>query len=198
MSGAADAVTRRTTGTVLLLVGAVGALALSGRGWVTGTVVDPVLGIVETTVTGGDAAPAGSAVALLALAGVLAVLLTRGWARRMALVVTALAGLALVGVPFAVLADPGSALAATAEGSVGRGLGEVGQASATWAPWACILAGVALVTGVALVGGDVASGGRAVTAGADDLPEAERDRRRGARDWDRLSGGEDPTQDLAD
>ena len=181
-------------GTALLLGGALAALALSGRGWVTGAVVDPVLGPVQTTVTGGDAAPVVPAAALLALAAVLAVVLTRGWSRRIALVLAVLAGVGLVLASLGVLADPLAVLRSSAAAGASGGLGAVDSAAVTWAPWACVAAAAALLSGAVMRwrAGPATQERRPADPGAA-LPAAEVERRRSAEAWDRLSGGEDPT-----
>lgn len=182
-------------GTTLLLGGALGALVLSGRAWVSGVVVDPVLGPVQTTVAGSDAAPLVPAAALLALAAVLAVVLTRGWSRRVALVLAVLAGVGLVLASSAVLTDPVAVLRTSAAAGAGGALGAVDSAAVTWAPWACVAAAVALLSGAAIRWRpDPANQAHRPATPATTLPAAEVERRRNAQDWDRLSGGEDPTE----
>lgn len=198
---------RGPAGTVLLLGGAVVGLVVSGQEWVTGQAQDPVLGSVPVSATGTQVAPFGSAMALLALAAVLVVLLNRGWSRRLALGVVALSGAGLLWVVADVVADPSAAARGASTESLPLGLGNVVTASVTWAPWVALGAAACWLLGAGLAWTPTRDRGRArdsspanpstVPQTPTPLPAAEIERRRSARAWEDLSGGQDPTDDSA-
>lgn len=88
---------RRTGREAVLVLGAgvlaAGFLLLAvGRTWASFAVATPGVPRYEEALTGRDLAPAALGFGLAALAGVLAVLATRGWGRRVAGAVVALCG----------------------------------------------------------------------------------------------------------
>jgi uncharacterized membrane protein (TIGR02234 family) len=187
---------------VLSLLGAALGLLAASQAWVHATVDDPVLGHTTVTASGRQAAPVVPAVALVALAGGVALLLARTLGRRVAGLLLVLAGAAMAAAAVTVVRSPAGGVGDL----VGRAVGTVGGADAvtrlTWWPWLAVAGGVACFAGGALAvvraRGWAASRSRydapgeqlvaetgPETAPADDDPGAT---------WDALSRGEDPTR----
>lgn len=195
--------------TVFALLVAVGALLgfLSGsRPWVLADVSGLVAG-ARLVASGRQAAGVVPAVALVALAGGVAVLTTRQVGRAVAGVLLVLAGAAAAAASVGVLETPSSAVAAVVEAATGRaGETAVGVTVTAW-PWAGVasgvlvaLAGVVAVVRARAFGGLPArfdapaqgpAGGSARPvvhpAPVDDEPDP-------GQAWDALSRGEDPTR----
>ncbi len=188
-------------GLALVLVGAFGFAISAGQGWVNYTIDDPLLGPGERSATGYAVSPGLSGVALVALAGIVAALLTRRiWQRTCAAIVAAAAAWAvwLVG---AVLHSPDSAAARAARSEPFGAGASISEAAATIWPWTAVAAGIALAVGVIIVWFPYGRSGPAKRvapsrrAGPDRiLPLAERQRRDNAAAWDDLTRGEDPTR----
>ncbi len=180
------------------LVGAGGALLISTRTWQTVTTPRPaplrddVLGLSGRTV---DAAP--TALALVALAGVVAVLATRGPARRVVGAVLAVAGIGLVWraatAAAAVSTQRARALVADhhATVNVAAGVPHVDTTSA-W-PVLTVVAGVLVLASGALIAW---RGHRwqVMSARYEAAPAAETDPAKAAATmWTALDRGDDPT-----
>jgi uncharacterized membrane protein (TIGR02234 family) len=186
-----------TLAVVLDVVGAGGALLISLRHWQTISLARPaplrevVFGVTGRTV---DSAP--TALALVALAGVVAVLATRGTVRRVIGGVLVVAGAGLVWRALASAAAVSTArarsLVATKRSSVDlTGLTPHASAHVIW-PALTVLCGLL----VAAAGVLVAWRGQRwqVMSARYEAPDAERDRARAATTmWTALDRGEDPT-----
>lgn len=188
--------TVRNLSLLLAVLGGVVSLYLSGQVWVAGLAIDPVLGAQRIQVSGADATPA-SALSLVILAGLASGLLTSGWGHRVAVAITALAGLGVAGSALVVILDPASALRSGIAGTLSIN-GPIESASLGWAVWAALVTGL-LVTSAVVVRAIATPALRAESASeaarehtATDLAEAER--RRQVSAWDDLSRGDDPTQ----
>ncbi|MGH8962123.1 MAG: Trp biosynthesis-associated membrane protein [Jatrophihabitantaceae bacterium] len=188
---------------LVLLIGAAGALLISTRNWQSVLTPRPrpfgddVLHLNGRTV---DAAP--TALALVALAGVIAVIATRGLIRQIIGTVIALAGLLLI---WRSLADLGAVSASRARSLVeDRHSGvEVGAAhisvTSAWAVTSAVCGALVLVAGllVALRGhrwGVMSAKYEAPSARA---PAADAEQARARADasmWSALDRGDDPTQ----
>lgn len=160
--------------------------------WVTAT---PAGTRFATALTGTDLAPVAVTCALVAVAGAVAVVATRGLGRRLVGVLLVAVALVLVGGPLQVLADPAGAarrpLAVLADGAA------VAPRSASVAWWWCALAavgGLAVLTGAALTVARSA-GWPVMSARYDAQAGPRRTPRAAADDWARLDRGEDPTVD---
>lgn len=176
----------------VLVVGALAVIlmvAANTRTWVSGSVTDAVLAQAHTTASGGQAAPALLASALVGAAAVIATLTTGRVPRWIAAVITLLAGLVSVVVTIVAVRDPAGALGDVATAMTGHTGDRTVRASLTIWPWVALLGGVLLVlTGLlAIVGARSWSG----LSSRYDAPGAAPVRSRS--DWDMLSDGEDPT-----
>jgi len=215
-----------------LLVGAVGAVVIilaAREQWAQAVFTQPKpLPPQVVDVSGNDLTPLASALAIAALAGLAAVIATRGALRRAAGVLLALfgagAGVAVmttvtaatvVSVAASKVASPESAaLSGTAPGSTTSGAsgsggfvvsGSVGHAVMTGTPWhVAVLIGALLifVAGLATVlrGPDwPVMSARYDAPGGQEAHKAERSRALdSATMWESLNGGEDPTENLAE
>lgn len=184
---------RPASAAVLSLTGAAVALLAGSRTWVTATLDDPVLGHTSVAVSGRQAAAVVPAVALVALAGAVALLLARQVGRRVAGLLLVLAGAAAVAATTTLLRSPQSGV----RDAVGRTLGAVGAPDAAtsvsgW-PWLAVVGGVLVAAGGALA---------TLRAGRWQLPTARYDSPTAVASspsadpgaaWDALSRGEDPT-----
>jgi hypothetical protein len=178
-----------------LASGGVLALAVAQAPWVSATGV----GVgYATSFSGSDLAPAVVACALVAIAGAVGVLATRGLARRLVGALLALVGLVLVAGPVQVLADPAGAAQHPLALVTGGAAALPRSASVAW--WWCVLAavgGAAVLAGAALT---VVRGSRwPVMAARYDAPVAGRRAGTTGPDvWTLLDRGEDPTLDPAE
>lgn len=178
----------------VLVLGTVGLLLLVigvTRTWVSGTVADAVLQNSHVSVTGTSAAPAVLATALVAAAGVIASLTTARVARVVAAVVAALAALLAIGATIVVIKDPAAAVRDRAGSLTGHTGGVSVSAHLSAWPWVSMLGAVLLLcTGVLAVLGARRWSGLSASY---DAPAGTK--RKTVSDWDRLSQGEDPTDD---
>ncbi len=193
-------------GAVLLLavLGAGTLLAGGSRTWVSGTVDDPVLGASRVAGSGTEVVPGLVALALAALAAVIATATSGRVARVVTLVIAALATCGLGGLVTRVLLDPSGVLGSVAAQSTGRTGSIETHASATGWAWAgvaavAVLAAAVLAAGIGLRRwSGLSSRYEAPTAPRAGAPAGEGRGARGERvtsDWDRLSVGDDPTDD---
>jgi uncharacterized membrane protein (TIGR02234 family) len=190
---------------LLQLIGAAGALLIAGRTWQTVITPRPrpfrddVLHLSGRTI---DAAP--TALALVALAGVVAVIATRGWPRRAVGALVALAGAALawrsLGALQAVSQSRAHALVVSRHSGI-----ELGSASrllvhAGWS-WLSAACGVLVLFAGALVAWRGArwrgmSARYEPPSGSPDPDDAARARTRAnASLWSALDRGDDPTDE---
>jgi uncharacterized membrane protein (TIGR02234 family) len=176
-----------------LALGGLIVIVSAGRGWGTATMAD-VAGAKAgraLRVNGTDVSGGLSALGLLSLAGVLAVLATRGPVRRAVAVVLALVGVSVVAL--AVTGDVRAALdkAARTAGGVSTARAD-GVSTSAW-PWVCALGGACIVAAAGLV---VVRGRQWPSLGA----RYERGAARTPRvldPWSALDRGIDPTLDPA-
>jgi uncharacterized membrane protein (TIGR02234 family) len=202
MAGALSGRRGLVTAVTSLLVGGTVALVVAQATWVhiasggrgVSTKLDSGFHpAVELMVKGTEAVPAVVPLALLALAGVVGVIATRGLLRRVVGAVIAVCGTGLAAVGVLVLADPDrivpSALGAQ---SLDPGLADTLTVSVTWVwPALVLLAGV-LVT----IGGTLAVGwsARWPAMGARyEAPTGAARSDRAVDAWTALDRGEDPT-----
>jgi uncharacterized membrane protein (TIGR02234 family) len=204
--GAAVAL-RSRAGLVLVACACVviGGLALlaAGRGWVTFSVAEPPLPPLRKAVSGHTVASAVTPLALVVLAGVVALPATRRVGRRLAGVLLALAGAGLVIASADVLASP----AASVKGAAARLMGRTGvrptEVAVSGWPWLVVVLGaVTVVVGavvVAFSGGWPAMGRRYEASQANRADRADRAGPSSGRAadersmWDRIDEGDDPT-----
>ncbi len=198
-------------GVVLLaLLGAGVALASGGRVWVRGTVDDAVLGASQIEGAGSEVASGVIVLALTAGAAALVTATSGRVTRRVTLGVLLLATLGLGSFVVRVLVDPSGSLGAVAARATGRSGSIQTAASATAWPWLALVAVIVLLASwvAGLLGarrwaglssryetpgqtpGQTAGQGAGQTAGS-------RGERVGS-DWERLTAGEDPTEESAD
>lgn len=195
---------RRTAPAVLAtLVCAIGLFAASAATWIHAT-VETTLQPLTVDVPGSDAAPAVTALGLVAGAAAVASTLAGRVLRTIVGAVVALAGVGAIFAVLSVTADPGNA----SRGTVGTQTGAVGTGGEyvlTAFPWLALVAAVALILcGIwlmlvarhagrkagrrydrdALAGNKAASTGeRVTTAHSSDIDA-----------WDAFTRGEDPTR----
>jgi uncharacterized membrane protein (TIGR02234 family) len=187
------------TSVLALVVGGTVALVVAQATWVTVTAapLGPVGGVgggpegVRLAVKGTDAAAAVVPLALLALAGAVGLLATRGWFRRVVGALVAAAGAGLVVDAGRVVLDPGSAVAGPlARQSLASGTGTTYALTLLW-PALAVAAGLLVVTaGVVAVGwssGWPAMGARYESPAGVIRPDRPVDA------WTALDRGEDPT-----
>ncbi len=175
------------------LLGAALTLLSTSRSWVHAAVDDPVIGHAAISASGRQAAPVVPAVALVALAGGVALLLARALGRRVAGLLLVLAGAAGVAATASLLRVPESGVAEL----VAKAVGVVGSTPTStqvtsW-PWVAV-AGCALVAlggavAVLRAGSWAGSRGRYEAPGAQEPQDADP-----GTTWDALSRGEDPTR----
>ncbi|WP_270238321.1 Trp biosynthesis-associated membrane protein [Rothia kristinae] len=196
---------RRGSGRLILLSLLVPALAFAATlpPWVTAQVDTVLAQRQDIDVPGTTAAPAVSALALVALAGVLTVRIAGPVLRAVICAVIALAGVGMALTAVSVPLDPENA----ARTSVGQRTGAVGAggdyAVHPW-PWVCLVLAVGIVVMAVTLwrasrtwrsaGRRFERPGQRAAAAQETTPSAEQAPH--ARDidaWDRLSRGEDPT-----
>lgn len=184
---------------LLGLLGALVALGISTRIWIT---VQPAVGTVKIPlieVAGSDAATAVAALAVVALAGSLAAMIAGKIARWIIAVILLLAGGGIAGSGIVVLSDPVAAAATKVGEATGLNASDGVYHVGIW-PWFAILAGLLLVAAALLLAitgrhwkssrkyardaaaGAPASGGQASEGRIDEITG-----------WDSLSRGDDPT-----
>ena len=195
--------TRKSTVVGLAVVGAAVVLVSAGRTWVTGTVDDAVLGASRIGGIGTEVAPGIVALALAAAAATLASATSGRVVRVVTVVVELVCALALGGLAARVLLDPSGVLGRVAATSTGRtGTIETHASAGPW-PWIA-LSGAVLLVAAGLAGAVGSRRWRGLSArydaptGPGGLPGRQGTGSRGERvasDWDRLSGGDDPTVD---
>jgi len=194
---------RRGYGAALAMLAAGGALMLLayGRVWVTAGVGEAGLPSLTVELTGRDLQPESTATALVALAGIAALVATRRAGRLVTGIVLLVLG--LVSAVRAVQFAARDATSTAPTGTVGRlvaertGVGSAGLAVSHSAWWLVALCAALLV---ALAGAVVVLrsrdwpvlGGRYERAGGPDRTEADR---RPESAWDQLDRGLDPTDD---
>ena len=185
--------TRGRTVLACLLAGALLLLA-AGRTWLEVDLGGMLAGAGASSVSGNDAAPLVSALALVGLAGAAAVSLAGRVGRTVAGVLVVLAGLGGIAGSVAVLVSPvPAATSAVAEQTMGAAL-TAEQVSVTgWPAAAAVLAALLAVTGVVvLVAGRRWESGRRFESASPDRADSPA-RREPVADWDALSRGDDPT-----
>jgi uncharacterized membrane protein (TIGR02234 family) len=202
-TGPPTSTSRRGYAAALALLAVGGALMLLayGRVWVTATVGEAGLPSLSVELTGRDLQPESTATALVALAGIAALIATRRVGRMVT--GTVLLVLGLVSAARAVQFAVSDASSTTSDGTVGRlvaertGVGSTGLVATHSAWWAVALVAALLVSlaGVVVVLRSRAwpvLGGRYEPAGA---PERTSTERRPESAWDQLDRGLDPTAD---
>ncbi|MET9020176.1 Trp biosynthesis-associated membrane protein [Actinopolymorpha sp. NPDC004070] len=180
----------------LVLAGAALVVWAAGRTWLAARWAIPHYPAVSTSVTGAQAAPLVRSAGYLGLAGVLAVLATRGRGRQVAGALVALAGAAAVASCAMFWTRTASVADAAVRRAIAGGAGSGGGGGSTRAstmtveawPWLAVAGGVLIVGGgvFAVVRGRTwpAMGSRY------DAPAA---RRTDDDPWAALDRGEDPT-----
>jgi uncharacterized membrane protein (TIGR02234 family) len=132
-------------------VGAAVMLLAVSRTWVHAVVQDALAGRLSVDANGRQAAPVVAAVALVALAGAVAVLTLRTVGRFVAGLLLVLSGSAAAAAAIAVVREPSGALRSVVSGATGRSGDALPVAQQTAWPWVAA-AGAVLV----LLGGAVA------------------------------------------
>ena len=128
----------------LCLAASSGALVAAGRIWATGTVAAiPPLPAQELAITGAGAGTPVRGLAVVGLAGTVAVIAARGWLRPLVGALLLLAGMGIVAASLGF--DPGAALADASFPASGRMVAEAGTT-----PWPALSA--ACGAGLALAG----------------------------------------------
>lgn len=202
---------RLLVGLAVALGAALMLLAVS-RPWAHAVVDDPLAGRLSVEATGRQAAPVVAAVALVALAGAVALLTLRTVGRVVAGLLLVLSGAAAAAAAVAVERTPSDALRSVIAGATGRSGEALPVAHQTAWPWVAVVGAVlVLVGGAAGVArartwsGDAGLSGRydspvrataPTSGGRADEPQGPDERSAGSDvpdPWDRLSRGEDPT-----
>jgi uncharacterized membrane protein (TIGR02234 family) len=186
--------TRRSTVVLATLAAALAVFACSAATWISAT-VQTTLEPVTVDVAGSDAAPAVTALGLVAAAGALTTAISGRVLRAVVSVVVLLAGLGALAASVAVLADPAGA-AQTAVGEATGMINAGGDFAVT--AWPSLAAAASAL--VALCGAWALVAGRSWTAarryersGADGVPAATPRPGDEIDSWDALTEGRDPT-----
>jgi uncharacterized membrane protein (TIGR02234 family) len=202
---------RRERFAVGLIVG-VGAglmlLAVS-RTWVHAVVQDPLAGRLAVDATGRQAAPVVAAVALVALAGAVALLTLRTVGRSVAGLLLVLSGAAATAAAVGVVRTPSDALRSVIADATGRSGEALPVAQQTAWPWVAVVGGALVVLGGAVgvararrwasaagLSGRYDSpvaAGRPADEGGPTVPGDQQEPADVPDTWDSLSRGEDPT-----
>jgi uncharacterized membrane protein (TIGR02234 family) len=147
---------------------------------------------VRSAATGHDVAGAGTALALVVLAGVVILPATRGRGRVAAGVLLALAGVGILIAAFPSVVRPKAAVAARAAQIAGQHGIKPSHVAVTLWPWLAIIGGVlALAVGLTTIGRSRRwpAMGRRYAAGAAPTGRTLADESM----WERLDAGDDPT-----
>lgn len=185
---------RRSTVVLGTLAASLAVFACSAATWVSAT-VQTTIEPVTVAVAGSQAAPAVTALGLVAAAGALATAIAGRVLRAVVAVVVLLAGLGALAASAAVLVDPSGA----ARAAVGESTGMVnagGDFTVTVWPWlaAAAAALVALSGAWALVAGrSWTTARRYERSAADEAPGATARGGDEIDSWDALTEGRDPT-----
>lgn len=179
--------------TLCLLAGAGLVLLSAGRPWARAVLRQAPLPTMAVTASGRTLAPVAAALGLVGLAGIVAVLATRGIGRMVTGVLLALAGAGVVAASVRVGLDLPRVVRPVAEQLSGVPGATTDDVRATGWPWLSVLGG-GLLSGAGLL---TAARGRRWSAlsarydapGADRPPPAEP-----PEIWDALDRGEDPTR----
>jgi uncharacterized membrane protein (TIGR02234 family) len=214
VSAGHDPRSRRRERLLTGLAVAVGAgLMLLGvsRPWVHAVVHDPLAGQLSVDATGRQAAPVVAAVALVALAGTVAVLTLRTVGRVVAGLLLVLSGAAATAAALDVARTPSSALRSVVADVTGRSGEALPVAQQTPWPWVAVVGAVVVVLAgaMAVVRARTWSSEAGLSGRYDSPVAAPRSHGDGAAGgdggqepdvpadvpdtWDRLSRGEDPT-----
>ncbi|MCE1179557.1 MAG: Trp biosynthesis-associated membrane protein [Micrococcales bacterium] len=188
---------RKSSVVLLGLLGAGLLIASGGREWITGTVSDAVLGASEVAAKGTEAAPGIVAVAVVSLAAVIATVTSAGVVRRLTRALLLGAAMGAVGLAVRSVLSADTVLGSVSAKAVGRTGSLETHASVTAWPWLALLGGLLLLlatAGAALGSREWASLGSRYDSPTEAGPRGERT----GTDWDRLSAGEDPTDDGGD
>ncbi|MFI7482727.1 Trp biosynthesis-associated membrane protein [Kocuria sp. M1R5S2] len=192
--GGTPRASRRSTVVLTTLAAALAVFACSAATWVTAT-VRTTLEPVTVEVAGSEAAPAVTALGLVAAAGALATAVSGRVLRAAVSAVVVLAGGGAAAASVAVAVDPAGA----ARGAVGESTGMInagGQFAVTAWPWVAAAAAVLVVLcGVrALVAGrSWTTARRYERTGTESSPGAPARRGDEIDSWDALTEGRDPT-----
>ena len=199
MAGALSGRRGLVTAVTALLVGGTAALVVAQATWVQvtarpgepGSASVPSAARVQLAVKGTDVAAAVVPLAVLAIAGAVGLVATRGWFRRVVGVLVTAAGLGLATSGLRVLSDPEGA----ASGFLGRQSLPAGPATtydvtAVW-PAITVVAGVLVVVAGLLAA--VASAGWPAMGARYEAPTGEPRPDRPVDAWTALDRGEDPT-----
>ncbi|RAN73379.1 hypothetical protein B5P43_31075 [Bacillus sp. SRB_336] len=186
---------RKSTLVMLAVLAALAVFGTTTQTWIHVSFAQGAVQQAALNVPGSKAAVAVSALALVALAGVLATTIAGRVARIIASAIVLLSALGIIAVVLGVLADPSAAAMA----EVGKATGVVGVASdatTTWFPLAALAASIVLAAAAGLIlwvgrGWTVRTKYDAATSSpeqpgpGDPIDEVD--------SWDRLSRGDDPT-----
>lgn len=181
---------------VPLLVLALGVLAATGAAsatWFRPREASAVLGASATVIKGRDVVPAGVPLALVAVAGAVAVLAARPRVLRvLAAAVVVLAGVGLAVLALRAVLDPGRAVGSALTGRGSRAA--VPSTGATGLGWLAVLAGMLLAAAGVLVGR--APRRRLATSTRYDAPGAQAEAPTAGAplsEWEAVERGVDPT-----
>lgn len=175
---------------LLALASMIIALIASGRDWVTGSLNDGVTQAMSVTATGNQAIPGFFGVAMVAGAGVIAAATSGRIARWVAVIVSLLGSIGMLGLCIWLLSNPENAL----KGRMAVVTGHTGEAliRASLTPWfwAAVFASIlSLVTSLlCLIGVRCWPG---LSSRYDAPAEAEA---KTTSDWDLMTQGIDPTE----
>ena len=185
---------RKPTVVLGTLLAALAVFACSAPTWVSAT-VRTTLEPVTVDVAGSDAAPAVTALGLVAAAGALTTAISGRVLRAVVAAVVLLAGLGSLAASVAVPADPAGA-ARTAVGEATGMINAGGEFTATAWPWAAAAASalVALCGAWALVAGRSWTAARRYErSAAEEAPDGAGSGGDEIDSWDALPEGRDPT-----
>ncbi|HKA69690.1 MAG TPA: Trp biosynthesis-associated membrane protein [Actinomycetes bacterium] len=195
---------RRVLATAVLACAAGAGLVLlaAGQPWAS-AVTSGVAGPVAVTATGAEIVPLVPGLAVLALAGSVALLATRRTGRRLVGAILAVAGAGIVAATIAGFAAPDPALREAAGVATGRIGAAVSDVAGTGWPWLALAGGlVVLAVGLAaavagprwsVMSSRYERGAEPAAAGGQDAAAAATDPSAGSDTWIAQDKGIDPT-----
>lgn len=179
-----------------IVVLAAAVVVLASRTWITGTATGDVVGSRRLSVTGGDAAPGLVALALVALAAIIAAATSRRVGRVVSLVLLTLSSVGVLATALRAALGARTVLGEAAARAAGHTGTVPVRAEVTVSTWLAVGCAALLICAAG-----VAWAGARSWPGLSDRYDRSEEQvagvrgERGGSDWDRLSAGEDPTDD---
>lgn len=190
-----------TSARYLALLGVLGALLgfwSATRTWITVDVQSTSVQIPQVVIDGADAAASVTAVAVVVLAGSLALLIAGKISRYIIAALSLLAGAASVAAGVSTLSDPQAVAATTVSEATGLAQNAGDYLVTPW-PWIAIIGGVVMALQALLIFVFASrwptKASKYDREAAKKAPAANDESSRNIASWEQLSAGEDPTSE---